>query len=109
MSLLALAQSSSGQGGILQFLMLPMILFLIWWFLVIKPQRMQEAKHRDMLGSLKPGARVVTTGGLYGTVSQVGENSFKLKISDNVKVEVARSAIAGLQPTGDDDGKKKGS
>ena len=61
-----------------------------------------------MLESLKPGAKVITTGGLYGTVSQVGTKTYKLKISDNTKVEVARSAIAGLQPTDDskDDGKK---
>lgn len=106
MSLIALAQAQGQQANpMMNMVTLFLILAAIWWFLVIKPQRTQEKQHQSFLDSLKPGTKVITTGGFYGTVSQVSDKTIKLKLTDNVKVEVTRAAIAGPQPSTDSSAK----
>jgi preprotein translocase subunit YajC len=92
------------QGGGLSALggLVPLIMMLVlFYFLIIVPQRRQQAKVQQMLAALKVGDKVVTNGGLYGTITIVREDkpTVQLKIADNpaVRVDVARSAIAGLQ------------
>jgi preprotein translocase subunit YajC len=86
-----------GMGQALyQFLILFAPLFAIWYFLVIRPQQQQRRKVQDMLGNLKTGDRVVTSGGLYGTVVAFRDGVVQLQIANQVRVEVARSAITGL-------------
>jgi preprotein translocase subunit YajC len=96
-------------GGLLQFLILFGPLFLIWYLLVILPQQRQKKKTQEMLANLKTGDRVLTTGGLYGTVAGFREGVVQLQLAKDIKVDVARAAITGLQtPEGDgDSGKKK--
>lgn len=81
-----------------------LLIFVIFWFLLIRPARNRQKAHQAMLEALKRGDRVMTNGGLYGEVSAIDATVVHLKISDNVKVRVAKSAIAGLegeaQPTG---------
>ncbi len=71
-------------------------IFLVFYFLVIAPANKQKKKTQEMLGSLKKGDRVVTSGGIYGTVQGVEPEVVYLKIAENVKVKVARSAITGV-------------
>ena len=71
-------------------------IFLVFYFLVIGPANKQKRKTQQMLTSLKKGDRVVTSGGIYGTVQGVEPEVVYLKITDNVKVKVARSAITGV-------------
>jgi len=78
--------------GILPFL----LIFLIFYFLVIRPQAKKQKETAKMLDSLKQGDRVVTTGGMFGTVVGIKDNVAVLKIADQVKVEVARNAITGV-------------
>ena len=79
--------------------MLPIAaIFLVFYFLVIAPASKQRKKTQEMLGSLKKGDRVVTSGGIYGTVQGVEADVVYLKIAENVKVKVARTAITGIQP-----------
>lgn len=86
-----------GMGGALtQFLLLFAPLFAIWYFLVIRPQQQQRRKLQSMLGSLKTGDRVVTSGGIYGTIVGFRNGVVQLQIANQVKVDVARSAITGL-------------
>jgi len=86
-----------GMGQALyQFLILFAPLFAIWYFLVIRPQQQQRRKVQDMLANLKTGDRVVTSGGLYGTVVAFRNGVVQLQIANQVKVDVARSAITGL-------------
>ena len=75
-----------------------MILILgIFYFLVFMPMQRQKKRHRDMLGSLKAGDVVQTAGGMIGTIVGVNNDTLILRIRpDNLKVEVARSAIAGV-------------
>src|SRR5438874_7203774 len=89
----------TGSGGTAAFLIniLPIAaIFLVFYFLVIAPANKQKRKTQEMLNSLKKGDRVVTSGGIYGTVQGVEPEVVYLKIADNVKVKVARSAITGV-------------
>ena len=71
-------------------------IFLIFYFLVIAPANKQKRKTQEMLNSLKKGDRVVTSGGIYGTIQGVEPEVVYLKIAENVKVKVARSAVTGV-------------
>ena len=71
-------------------------IFLVFYFLVIAPASKQRKKTQEMLTSLKKGDRVLTTGGIYGTIQGVEAEVVYLKIAENVKVKVARSAISGV-------------
>lgn len=88
-------QQGSGLG-----MLIPMVLvFVLFYFLIIVPQRKRQRAVDEMLNNLKPGDKVVTNGGLYGQIVSVREDkrTVQLKIAENVRVEVARTAISGLQ------------
>jgi preprotein translocase subunit YajC len=88
-------QSSGGAAALAQFL--PIIAIgLVFYFLVIAPASKQRKKTAEMLSALKKGDRVLTTGGIYGTIQGVEPDAVYLKIAENVKVKVARSAISGV-------------
>ncbi len=92
-----LAADPGASAGLVQFIVLFAPLFIIWYFLVIRPQQRQRRKLQDMLAQLKTGDRVVTTGGLYGTVVGFRDEAVQLQVASQVRVDVARSAISGLQ------------
>ena len=71
-------------------------IFLIFYFLLIRPQQKQQREHQKMLEALKKGDRVLTSGGLYGTIVGTKGDDLEVKFSDNVKLAVARSAVAKL-------------
>ena len=96
---IVLAADPGMTGGLTQFLVLFAPLFLIWYFLVIRPQQQQRRKTRDMLANLKTGDRVITSGGIYGTVVGFRNSAVQLQVANQVKIDVARSAITSLQPT----------
>ena len=77
---------------------LPLILiFLVFWILLIRPQQKKMKQHREMVTNLKRGDKVVTTGGLIGEIIKVNENKeITLEISDNVKVQIAAGMISEL-------------
>ena len=80
--------------------LVPMLLvFVLFYFLIIVPQRKRQRATEDMLNNLKAGDKIVTSGGLYGQIVSVREDkrTVQLKIAENVRVEVARTAISGLQ------------
>jgi preprotein translocase subunit YajC len=69
---------------------------LVFYFMVIGPANKQRKKQQQMLSALKKGDRVITTGGIYGTIQGVEPDAVYLKIAENVKVKVSRSAISGV-------------
>lgn len=74
-------------------MMLPMVLvFAVIYFLMIRPQQKQEKQRRAMLGAVQKGDKVVTTGGIHGTITNMGEDTVTLRV-DNIKMTVDRSAI----------------
>jgi preprotein translocase subunit YajC len=90
-------QGGSGIIGLLPFI----LIIPLFYFLIIAPQRKRQQQVETMLNSLKVGDKVVTTGGIYGTITILREDkrTVQLKIAESpaVKIDVARSAIAGLQ------------
>jgi len=76
----------------------PIILvFAIFYFLLIAPMRKRQKALQNLIENLKKGDRVVTNGGLYGTIAGVEDKAVILKVADNVKVKVSKSAVAGLE------------
>lgn len=85
-------------GGLLSFLPLVLI-FLVFWFLLIRPQQKKAKEHQAFLQGLKKGDNVVTNGGLYGKITNLTDRVVTLEIADNVRVKVARSHILGSPQT----------
>jgi len=74
--------------------LLPFVLvFVIFYLLIIMPQRKKQKKHMDLVENLKPGDRIVTTAGIFGTVMGVQKDRIELKIAANVKVDITKSAV----------------
>ena len=69
----------------------------IFYFLVIMPARRKQKKLDEMIKNMKIGDRVITTSGIYGTIAGIKDNSLHLKIADQVKIEIAKNAVAGMQ------------
>ena len=97
MTTLALFFQSGGAGGfIVQFLPI-FLIFAVFYFLLIVPQRKRQKELQETISNLKAGDRIVTTGGIIGTITTVRETSLLLRSADKSIIEVARSAVAGLQ------------
>lgn len=76
----------------------PLILiFVVFYFLLIRPNQKKQQQHKEMLNNLKRGDKVITTGGLYGTIDSLTDTAIQLKIANQVKIKVLRSAIAGVE------------
>ena len=95
MNIIALLQAGGTGTFLVQILPIAAI-FLVFYFIVIAPANKQRRKTQEMLGSIKKGDRVVTQGGIYGTVQGVEPEVVYLKIAENVKVKVSRSAITSV-------------
>ena len=76
------------------------LIFGVFYFLVIMPAKKQQKKKESMIAALKKGDKVVTTGGIFGTVATVEDQTLLLKISENTKIRISKSAIGG--PVGAD-------
>ena len=90
-------QAGQGQGGgLIGFLPL-ILIFVIFYFMLIRPQQKRAKEHKAMLENLKKGDKVITSGGEYGVVEEVKTNTVILKISENVKVKYGKSYIAAVR------------
>ncbi len=100
MAAILLRASSGGFGGFL----IPLgLMFAIMYFMVIMPQQRQRKKVQEMLGALKAGDKIITNGGIYGTVNGIDGDSVILKISSEpqVKIRITRAAIAQVEASED--------
>ena len=86
-------QSTPPGGGLGQFLPI-ILLFVGMWFLIIAPQRKRQKAHEKMLSELKTGDTVITSGGIYGSITNVKEDRLVVRIADNTKVEIGRNFVA---------------
>jgi preprotein translocase subunit YajC len=99
-----------GQGGMgIEFIIWMAVLFGLMYFMLIRPQKKQRKDHEGMLGSLKKGDKVVTTGGVLGTIRGLTNQVATLEVSDGLSMRVQKSHIAGLQVDTRADDAKKGS
>ena len=80
------------------FLIFIVVLFLLMWLMVVLPQRRRQAAQKALIDGLKPGDEVLTAGGLYGDVTEIGEDEVALEIAPGVEVRVATRAIATVIP-----------
>ncbi len=94
-------QAGSPLGGLAVLLIPLALMFGIMYFLVILPQSRQRKKVQEMLSAIKNGDKVVTTSGIYGTINGMDGDTIILKIADNVKIRIARAAIAQVEASED--------
>lgn len=87
------AQAAGPMGTIMSMAPL-VILFVIFYFLLIRPQQKKAKEHRAMLGQIASGDTVITNGGLHGKVTGVNDDSLTVEIAPNVRVKVSKEAIA---------------
>lgn len=87
------------QGGFGQFsgLLLPLMIVAVFYFLILAPQKKRQRELQEMAAQLKAGDRIVTTGGIIGTVTSVRETSLLIRSADKSIVEITRASVAGLQ------------
>jgi len=93
------AQDAAPTGGLMSFLPL-IVIFIIFYFLLIRPQMKRAKEHKALVSQLGNGDEVVTNGGLLGRITNVGESFVTVELADNVQIKVQRHAIASVMPKG---------
>ena len=83
-------------GGIGSFFVPLIFIFIIMYFVMIRPQKKRQEQQQKLIGNLKTGDRVVTNAGIHGLISNVKETTVLLKVADNVKIEIDKSAITNV-------------
>jgi len=100
------APAQGAAGGLASFIPL-ILMFVIFYFLLIRPQQKKAKEMREMISNLKRGDRVVTSGGIHGQITGLDDATVTLEIADKVRIKVNRSSIAGLVgASGGSSGKK---
>lgn len=104
MNFLAYGMGTSGAGGGQGSsfgAFIPLILmFVIFYFLLIRPQQKKAKQHKEMLSAIKKGDRVVSSGGLHGVVTGIDEDVVTMEIAPKIRVKVSRGSISGIMPKG---------
>jgi preprotein translocase subunit YajC len=83
----------AGGGSLVSYLIMIGLIFVVFYFLVFRPERKRRKKLQEMVSELKPGDKVITIGGIHGTVSGVTEKSVVVRVSDQTKIEFTKQAI----------------
>ena len=91
---------ASGQSSALMQIPFLILMFVVFYFLLIRPQTKRAKEHRAMVAALEVGAEVVTNGGVLGKVTQIGEQYLTVEIADGVNVKVQRGSVAQVLPKG---------
>ena len=97
----AYAQASGAVGDGLSSVLVPMVLiFVVFYFFLIRPQQKKAKQHKDMLGAIRRGDKVVTGGGIVGKVTRLSEGFLHIEIASGVEVQMQRSAVVQVLPKG---------
>ena len=86
-----------GRTIFLTLALVPVLIFSVFYFLIIRPQRKKQQGQQELISNLRPGDRVITIGGIYGRIESLREDSVILKIESGATIRVARRGIAGKQ------------
>jgi preprotein translocase subunit YajC len=81
------------------------VIFVIFYLLIILPARKKQKQHQNMIQSLKGGERIITAGGMYGTVSRVMDDRFEIQVDGNTRVQIAKGSISTVLEMGSDKSK----
>jgi preprotein translocase subunit YajC len=92
--------AASPTGGMLGTILPLLLIFVVFYFLLIRPQTKRAKEHREMIGKLSAGDEVVTTGGLLGRISEVSDSFVTLQVASGVALQVQKFQIAQLMPKG---------
>jgi preprotein translocase subunit YajC len=95
-SLVALSAQGQGVNPLLQLLPFALVL-AIFYFVIMLPMKKRQKRVQQFLQSLKVGDRVITSGGIYGLITKINDDTLQLQVAQNVRLEVARHAIVGYQ------------
>lgn len=95
---IALILLQGGGGGGFGFLIPMVLVFGVFYVLMIRPQQKRQRQLQETIAELKSGDRVVTTGGIIGTITTVRDTSFLIRSAEKTILEIARSAVAGVEP-----------
>ena len=85
----------ANQAALTNFIPL-ILIFVIFYFLLIRPQKQQQKQHQQMISNLKKNDEIVTTGGIHGTIVNVKEKTFVLRVDDNARMEIDKHAVGRL-------------
>jgi preprotein translocase subunit YajC len=96
-----LGGSGGGQGSSLSAFVPLILMFAIFYFLLIRPQQKKAKQHKAMLGAVKKGDKVITSGGLHGEITGMTDDAVTMEIAPKVRVKVSRGAIAGVIKKGE--------
>ena len=95
----AQAGSAAGSGGIISFL--PMILlFVVFYFLLIRPQQKHQKDHQNMVAELAKGDEIVTMGGILGKITSIDENFISIEVAQGTELKIQRAAVQTMMPKG---------
>ena len=94
----AAAPAAAGAGDLVGMLLPLVLMFVVFYFMLIRPQKKKDKKIKDMLAALKTGDRICTIGGIYGTITNIKDDTIELAVStENTKLVVARWAIRNVE------------
>jgi preprotein translocase subunit YajC len=96
----AVAAAPQGQGDALTSFLPLIFIFVVFYFLLIRPQSKKAKEHKQMAEALAKGDEIVTNGGLLGRITKVGDNFVEVELSEGMTVKVQRQAVANLMPKG---------
>ena len=99
-TLAILAAPREGGNATMIFMMQMVAIFAIFYFLLIRPQRKEQERHKTMISELKKGDEIQTMGGMMGKVTELGDNFMKVEIADNVIVTVRKTSVEAVMPKG---------
>jgi preprotein translocase subunit YajC len=103
------AQAAPSAFDMLNSLIIPTMLIIgIMYFLMIRPQQKRLKEHRDMVGAIRRGDTVVTSGGIIGKVTKVEDNELQVEIADNVRIKLVRATVSEVRHKGDKGDKGEG-
>ena len=91
-----LAQAAQDGGGMIQTIILFGLIFVIFYFMIIRPQQKRQKERQKMLDALEKGDKILTAGGIYGTVIGIEDKTVLVQIADNVKVKVDRGSVGSV-------------
>jgi preprotein translocase subunit YajC len=90
-------QVAPGAGGMFGALMPLILIFVIFYFLLILPQRRKQKEHREMVRNLKKGDKVITTGGIYGTITRLKKSYVEIEVANQIRLRVQRTCVSQLR------------
>ena len=96
----AMAAEPAAQGDLLTSFLPLIVIFVIFYFLLIRPQSKKAKEQKQMIGALAKGDEIVTNGGVLGKITKVGDNFLSLEVADGVQLKIQRHAVATLMPKG---------